>query len=164
MINAPKNNLLQYKLVGYDEEWKNLQDSTRRTVAYTNLPRGEYYFIAKGTNDSGLWGPESPKFSFIIEPYYYETWYFYSFILLLLIALPFGLHRLRILNLERQTQKLEREVRKKTNIILAVSEAGQQITAGFDFLQTMDTIYSNLAELPPIRFRTWPCQTWIFTK
>ena len=139
-----KNSLLQYKLAGYDDDWKYLQDSTRRLATYTNLPHGDYQFIVKGTNNSGVWGEESIPFNFTIEPHYYETKLFYFVVISLLVAISFWMHRLRIISLEKQKNKLENEVSKKTAIIMAVAEAGQQITAGFDFLDTMDTVYRNI--------------------
>ena len=135
---------LSYKLVGYDNEWKLLDDPTRRLVSYTNLPHGQYQFIVKGKNDSGVWGNESQPLSFFIEPYYYETWWFYTLIFSVMIVLALAAHRFRVISLKKQQAFLEAEVTSKTSIILAVAEAGQKITSGFDFEHTMQTVYNNI--------------------
>ncbi|MCW9016500.1 MAG: ATP-binding protein, partial [Kangiellaceae bacterium] len=135
---------IKFKLKGYDENWKVLPDSTNRVVSYTNLPYGKYEFVVLGTNNSGVWGAESSPLKFSIDSSYYETWYFYTTLVLIIIMTSLGIYRLRIRNLQRQTEVLEREVGKKTSIILAVADAGQQITAGFDFEQTMNTVYENI--------------------
>ncbi|WP_196139729.1 ATP-binding protein [Aliikangiella sp. G2MR2-5] len=143
-FSDPGNILLQYKLVGYDSEWKTIEDSNNRTVAYTNLPKGKYEFIAKGTNNSGVWGEVSAPFRFEIAPYFYETWYFYFLIILIVAATSFAIYRMRMIAYERQNQKLQREIEKKTAVILAVAEAGQQITAGFDLQKTTEVVYKNI--------------------
>ncbi|TQV88475.1 ATP-binding protein [Aliikangiella coralliicola] len=135
---------LSYKLIGYDNDWKLLEDPTRRQVSYTNLPHGRYQFVVKGKNDSGVWGKESAPLSFSIEPYYYETWWFYLLVLSIVFALALALHRFRIVSLKKQQISLEAEVGSKTSIILAVAEAGQKITSGFDFEHTMETVYNNI--------------------
>ena len=45
---------IRYRLVGYDDDWRTLDDPSRRIVNYTNLPPGAYVFEALGANNADV--------------------------------------------------------------------------------------------------------------
>jgi len=52
---SPSHNKYAYKLEGFDKDW-NYPNINRAT--YMNIPRGEYIFKVKGTNNDGVWSDE----------------------------------------------------------------------------------------------------------
>lgn len=51
---SPEQNMVAYRLVGYDEDWKYL-DGRERHIEYMNLPWGSYKLEIKGANSDGVW-------------------------------------------------------------------------------------------------------------
>lgn len=52
---SPEQNVVAYRLVGYDDDWKYLEGRERR-IEYMNLPWGDYKLEIKGANNDGIWG------------------------------------------------------------------------------------------------------------
>jgi signal transduction histidine kinase/ligand-binding sensor domain-containing protein len=71
---ASNKNLFKYKLDGFDRDW-----ITSRTpeVEYTNLGPGKYTFRVMASNNNGVWNEEGASVSFVVEPFYYQTIWFY---------------------------------------------------------------------------------------
>lgn len=51
---SPEQNVIAYRLVGYDDEWKYLTGRERH-IEYMNLPWGGYKLEVKGANNDGIW-------------------------------------------------------------------------------------------------------------
>jgi diguanylate cyclase (GGDEF)-like protein len=113
----PNSVQLSYRLRGYEEDWQNVDDVTRRVVNYTNLPPGDYVFEVKGSNNAGVWSPDLASQTLRIQPYYYETWWFRGLGALLLVAFGYLLFRLQIRNLRRQREYLEHVVAERTEAL-----------------------------------------------
>ena len=110
----PRSILMRYRLTGYDRDWHDLEDVTRRRVNYTNLPPGDYTFEVMATNNAGVWSPGTAHFAFGIRPYFYETKLFYALLGLLLAMLVYaGYLRQRQLHIA-QRLALEQQVRERT--------------------------------------------------
>ncbi|MEJ2052889.1 MAG: two-component regulator propeller domain-containing protein [Calditrichaceae bacterium] len=93
-FNNPENNTFYYRLVGFDNDW--IYSGNRNTAAYTNLNPGNYIFQVKGRNNDGIIN-EKPKQLFInIIPPYWQTIWFKTLIILLIIGLLYLLYRLRL--------------------------------------------------------------------
>ena len=71
---APQKNQYMYFLEGFDEDW--ISSGTRRYVAYTNVPPGEYTLHLKGSNSDGLWNPEGITIRLKILPPFWQTLWF----------------------------------------------------------------------------------------
>ena len=50
---APDHNRFAYRLRGFDPDW--IDNGTRHSAAYTNLPAGDYDFDVRGSNANGIW-------------------------------------------------------------------------------------------------------------
>lgn len=72
--SAPHKIIYQYKLTGVDKDWV---ESKNNSVQYTSLNDGNYIFEVKARNEWGYWS-EPAQLSFIINPAWWETWWFYS--------------------------------------------------------------------------------------
>jgi len=84
----------RYKMSGVDPEWVN--NGNRHYVSYTNVAPGEYVFQVKATNRDGLFSDKLLSINITIKPPYWQTWWFRSIILFVVIVILYGLHRLRV--------------------------------------------------------------------
>ncbi|MGE5624738.1 MAG: diguanylate cyclase [Bacillota bacterium] len=108
---------LAYRLRGYEDDWKSLDDVTRRTVNYTNLPPGDYVFEVRGGNNAGVWAPDAASLALTIQPRYYESWWFRVIAVLVTGLLGYGIYRLKVRNLRRQREYLEQVVAERTEAL-----------------------------------------------
>ncbi len=77
-ISSPLKTMYQYRLSGVDKNWVT---SKVNNVQYTNLRDGEYIFEVKARNEWGYWS-KPVSLAFIIAPAWYNTWWFYSLIII----------------------------------------------------------------------------------
>ncbi len=99
---SPHKNQYKYKMDGIDKEW--IYAETRRFVTYSHIPPGEYRFQVKGSNNDGVWNEQSASITFIIYPPYWGTWWFQSF-LVLVILLSIG-GTIRYLEMKKVQEKI----------------------------------------------------------
>jgi diguanylate cyclase (GGDEF)-like protein len=124
----PHSILIHYRLVGYDRDWHDLEDVTRRSVNYTNLPPGDYTFEAMASNNAGVWSPQTARFAFGIRPWFYETKLFYVLLALLLAMLVYaGYRRQRQLHIA-QRDLLEQQVRDRTQELHTANERLENVS------------------------------------
>lgn len=100
----------KYRLFGFDNDL--VDAGNRRTAYYTNLKPGDYTFFVTASNNEGIWNKEGEKLDFSITPYFYQTWPFYAFIIILSvfsISLPImGYSRKKIRTIEIEKIELEK--------------------------------------------------------
>jgi signal transduction histidine kinase/ligand-binding sensor domain-containing protein len=72
---APQKVRFKYKLEGFDRGW--IDAGTLRTAYYTNLPPGRYTFQVLACNNDGVWSEAPASASLRLEPYFYQTIWFY---------------------------------------------------------------------------------------
>lgn len=73
-----KENQYMYMLEGFDNEW--IRSGTRREAYYTYLSPGEYTFRVKAANHLGIWSVNDCSIKVIVEPAYWQTWWFKTMI------------------------------------------------------------------------------------
>jgi diguanylate cyclase (GGDEF)-like protein len=110
----PRSIVMRYRLVGYDHGWRELEDVTRRSVNYTNLPPGDYAFEVMAANNAGVWNPHTARFAFAIRPWFYETSWFYALLGLLLALLVYAGYLGQRRQHAAQRHLLERQVQERT--------------------------------------------------
>ncbi|MFB6343664.1 two-component regulator propeller domain-containing protein [Saccharicrinis sp. FJH62] len=119
----PENNLYQYIMEGFDDEW--IDAGRRRRASYTNLPPGEYTFKVKGSNNDWVWNKEGARIKITIQPPFWLTpWayiiYFIVFILFIYAIMLFERrkHRMQMAkdNLEKEKQMYNTQINFFTNI------------------------------------------------
>lgn len=99
--NSAKNQYA-YKLDGFDKEW--VQSGTRRYASYTHLDPGTYRFTVKGSNNDGKWNEAGTSISVIIQPPYWQRWWFRSLVaamILGVLVLVYNRRVARLLEIER---------------------------------------------------------------
>ncbi|MCP5052049.1 MAG: hypothetical protein GY940_33075, partial [bacterium] len=100
------------RLEGFDRDWRQL--GTRRSAYYTHLSPGLYTFYVTSANNDGVWNSQPASFSFQLQAYFYQTFWFYLFCAAVVIVLAFAGYRVRIGHLNRQARQLQALVEERT--------------------------------------------------
>lgn len=111
--DRPQEVLYQWKLIGSEPEWS--PASSRRTATFSNLPPGNYEFLARAGFVEGVWSePESVRFD--IKPPIWQTWWFQSAAILVGLLFVAGIFRFRLNQVkskaatDRQRLEMERDL------------------------------------------------------
>ena len=105
---APEKMGFKYRLDGLDPGWNDA--GTKREVVYTFIPPGRYRFEVTACNSDGVWNHLGASLPFIVEPFFWQTWWFrigsalFAAALLSSGALLIARWRLR-----RKVERLERQ-------------------------------------------------------
>lgn len=96
-----------YRLIGQDTGW--VMAGSQRQINFSRLAPGNYRFVVRAANSSGIWSMQTASINFIIKPPFTQTGWFY-----LLIALAIGtafnaLHYFRLRQL-RRTEQIRSEI------------------------------------------------------
>ncbi len=114
----------QYMLEGYENQWVNAD--TRNVAYFMNLPPGNYHFRVKACNNDGIWNEAGASFHFTLRPYFYQTfWFFPSLIVLLLLSI-FGAYRWRVRAFKHRRGELERLVDQRTRQLQKANEIARR--------------------------------------
>ena len=97
---APQKVTFKYKLEGFDPDW--IEAATRRVAWYTNIPAGQYRFVVMARNNDGVWSEAAAHIEFVLQPRFYQTYWFYALCLLSLAACGWLWYHLRVKRLEGQ--------------------------------------------------------------
>jgi ligand-binding sensor domain-containing protein/two-component sensor histidine kinase len=98
----------RYKLTGFDPDW--VDAGTRRAAYYTNLPPGNYQFHVVTRNRDGIWSPDSVATRFVLQPHFYQTWWFYTLCAVLLCLGVSGLYSWRLQQILQERARLARDL------------------------------------------------------
>src|SRR5690606_28862014 len=112
----PKSIGVDYRLQGYDRDWRK-GDPLQRNARYTNLPPGRYVFEVRGRNNAGVAGPGSATLPFSIRPHFHETQLFHALLAILLATAMFAAYRYQRHRYRRQRNALQRPVGQRTEAL-----------------------------------------------
>ncbi len=73
-FGAPDKTRFRYRLDGLDADW--VEAGTSRSARYGNLPARDYQFRVIACNAEGVWNETGATAGFIVQPFFYETWWF----------------------------------------------------------------------------------------
>ena len=110
-LAAAKEQIYQYKLVGFDNDW---QTTAERYVKYTNIPPGNYTFVVEAFNTSNSSRTSALNYQFTIVPAIWQQWWFFPVTFLLLISVLFYLFKLRL-----------KRVKERNRLLLSIAESKQ---------------------------------------
>ncbi len=142
-LRVPERVRFKYQLEGYDRDW--VDADARRVAYYNNLPPGRYRFHVIASNDDGLWNQEGSSVSFVLQPHFYQTRWFYavcglSLILLLLSGQTYATRRFRVRAeqltriVDARTKDLQEEISERQRAEQAAEAANR---AKSEFLANM---------------------------
>lgn len=122
-FSQPDSLKYQYQLIGYDETWSKPQSS--KTIVFTNLPAGEYQLNCKaiGTNHNES---EIISLSFVVKTPYYQTWWFYISLVILVLIFIYLFVQWRLSVLRKDKAKLELIVEERTREVVQEKEHVQE--------------------------------------
>jgi signal transduction histidine kinase/ligand-binding sensor domain-containing protein len=125
-FTAPHLNKYSWRLEGFDSEWSAV--TSKHETKYTNLPPGEYVFRVRACNSDGLWNEDGIALPIVIEPAWYQTWWFRLLCGLIVIVSVMALVRWRVRVVEARNRLLEVEVHNRTKELrLANNEIQRQL-------------------------------------
>jgi signal transduction histidine kinase/ligand-binding sensor domain-containing protein len=111
---SPDKVQFRHRLVGLEDHW--IEAGTQRVAEYSYLRPGHYRFQVTACNNDGFWNPTGASLSFIVLPFFWQTWWFQIITGISMAALlaggAFWISRRRVrLRLERSERQhaLERE-------------------------------------------------------
>ena len=117
---APEKIRFKYQLEGFDKAW--VDAGGRTTAYYTNLSPRHYRFRVLACNSGGVWNAIGESIEFSIQPYFYQTLYFYAASGFTFFLGILGIYRLRERVIRRNEIRLARVVDERTKE-LSESEA-----------------------------------------
>ncbi len=92
--SAPGENNYRYQLEGYRDGWTAL--GNRREVTFGNLAPGSYVLKVSGSNSEGTWNREGISLTLVIEPLFWQTFWFRGLFVLALLLLLWSWHKSRL--------------------------------------------------------------------
>ncbi|HEV7396203.1 MAG TPA: two-component regulator propeller domain-containing protein [Pyrinomonadaceae bacterium] len=95
---APEKVRFKYMLEGFDNNW--IDSGTRRVAYYTNLRPGNYRFRVIASNNDGVWSEAGAAFDLHLKAYFYQTYWFYALLLVMLAVLSWLFYRLRVRSIQ----------------------------------------------------------------
>jgi len=121
---APKRNTYAYMLEGFDSDWMQA-DASQPLATYTNLYPGSYRFRLRATSNKGLSSDEI-ILPITVTPPFWNTWWFRTGTVLLVMLLVVTLYRLRVRALTARARRLEALVARRTQ---ELQESNRKLTA-----------------------------------
>jgi len=97
---APDKVRFKYRLEGFDPDW--IEAGAKRSASYTNLKPGHYTFRVTAANNDGVWNDQGASFQFYLRPRFYQTYWFYGLLVVLLALLIWSVYQLRVRSLKAQ--------------------------------------------------------------
>jgi len=73
-FTSPENVHFRYQLHGFDQKW--IEAGTQNRATYPRLPDGNYEFRVIACNHAGVWNETGTSLRLMVEPFYWQTWWF----------------------------------------------------------------------------------------
>lgn len=153
--DTPERVRFRYRLAGYDAQWQDA--GGRRQAFYTGLQRGDYRFELQAAHGGGSWSAPA-MLAVTVAPAWYQTWWWRTLCLVILLSALAFLHRLRVLivtgRLRAQDQARQQERERiardlhdtvlQTNFALLLQVRAVAAVASGDVIrQRLDAIVST---------------------
>jgi len=106
----PERYSYQCKLIGYDDDWVDVDNKTRN-VRYAAVPAGRYELDYRIGNRMGIWSDKTANVIFIIKQPYYLTWWFITIIVGVAAILLFLFIKQREFDLKQKHRNIELQQR-----------------------------------------------------
>jgi signal transduction histidine kinase len=113
-FTAPDKVRFKWQLEGVEKQWH--EGLNQRLSGYGPLLPGNYRFRVRAANSDGVWNDVGASVAFVVLPFFWETWWFKTFLIASGCAvLALALRRRHRLELERMERNHEME-RERTRI------------------------------------------------
>lgn len=111
-LRAPDNVEYEWRLKGYSDNWSAMGNG--RTIPLPNLPAKKYVFEVRSVNNDGVWNEKPTTFSFTVLPPIWQTWWFISIALIIVVLLVWGIVKLNQQRLLKDKERLQKKVDERT--------------------------------------------------
>lgn len=125
-FTIPDKNMYMHILEGYDADWVHTK-ADRRYTNYKNIPPGDYTFMVKGSNNDGIWNEGGVSLKLVITPPFWETWWFRTPAILLIVLLAYVLYKRRLNNVSMRVELQSAHVAQ-----MSIMPRSDPIVKGFD--------------------------------
>ncbi|WP_333607272.1 ligand-binding sensor domain-containing diguanylate cyclase [Arsukibacterium sp.] len=125
-FGQPATLALRYQLKGFDQDW--VDAAGRREAFYTNLPPGQYRFSLQVRAAADYRWSEPVTMDISLQPYWHETLWARTLLLLWLLAMLWLIFRWRWAKLAQQQLMLEQLVAQRTNELKQANQQLQQLS------------------------------------
>ncbi len=107
-LAAPDKILFRHRLAGLDKDW--IDAGAKRTAVYSHLPAGNYRFQVIACNNDGIWNNAGATLEFTVLPFYWQTWWFRTAVILLAVfAVAWSVRYETRRRMQRRVEELEYE-------------------------------------------------------
>jgi signal transduction histidine kinase/ligand-binding sensor domain-containing protein len=112
-LAVPARIRFRYKLDGSGQDWSDIVAT--KQVVFSNLAPGKYVFRVVASNPIGLWNGPETSVPFVVEPSFWQTWWFLALCIAVLLSILWALYVVRMrqvtatLRLRHQERLEERE-------------------------------------------------------
>ncbi len=114
-LSVPERVRFRYKLDNFDQDWS--EPVATREAVYTNLSPGAYRFRVMASNSDGLWSGAEAMIEFVIEPVFWQTWWFRLSCMVAVGLAVLIVYRLRLRRLTTQlNMRFEERLAERTRI------------------------------------------------
>lgn len=124
-FTSPETVQYAYRLENFDADW--ISAGTDRQGRYDNLPGGTYSLRFRAASRDNIWMESSRSIKVTITPPFWQRWWFIGILALFAVGMIFGGYRMRVHNMVRQRQELERQVAERTREIERLFEKTKEI-------------------------------------
>lgn len=94
-FTEPESLSYRYMLVGYDEQWIEV-NAQQRVATYTSLAPGSYNLKISAKNRANIWNSNPVVLTINVEPKYYQTWWFRAILVCMILLLIYGYIKWRV--------------------------------------------------------------------
>ncbi|MBG7613128.1 response regulator [Polaribacter sp. BAL334] len=101
----PKKQKYLYRLKGFDTKW-NTTETDKYTAEYSNLPKGNYLFEVKTSDEDGAWISKSSSINLKIQPSFWMTFPAYLIYLIVIFSFIYVISTITKKRLQRKNKEL----------------------------------------------------------
>ena len=129
-----------YRLEGVDDNWQYTGEG-QNTAVYSRLPKGEYIFEVKSTDDNGQWSHEVTKVKFHCLPAWYETsWAYVLYVLMSFAGLGWAAYAY-----SRRLKRKNEELWADSTELVKMRDYLNQTSHGEDETEKLDRLLTEKA-------------------
>lgn len=136
--SAPDKIKYSYRIIGLDDNWSRPADEP--VADYRNLSYGKYQFQVKAIGQSQVW-TEPYTYNFTIRPAWWQTWWFKTCVILVILAMLFFIGRfIYFYQLRKQQIVMEKQLAIELERQRISAEMHDDIGAGLSGIRLLTEI------------------------
>jgi len=144
---APEQVRFRYRLSGWNDDWTEVEHG--RSVAFTRLPPGDYTFQVTACNNYGVWNEKGDSFTFTVSPFFWQSWYFRTLVVLFVLVLVVAVVRhLSLRRVREMMKKLEKEAALQEERTRIAQDMHDELGARFTQISLLGELSRNAISEP----------------